>query len=73
VHACDDIVEGKGQGLIALLQQVIQLQLRPKYLTTGRSGPPRVGKTLTAEAVGELLHRPFYYVCDFPHHLLLLC
>jgi hypothetical protein len=75
VHACDDVVEGKGQGLIALLQQVIQLQLQPKYLTTGHSGPPppRVGKTLTAEAVGELLHRPLYYVCDFPRCLLLLC
>ena len=47
--------------------------MRPKRLTTGRSGPPRVGKTLTAEAVGELLHRPLYYVCDFPHCLLLLC
>ncbi|KAJ3534860.1 hypothetical protein NM208_g7373 [Fusarium decemcellulare] len=41
----DDIIEGKGQGLIGLL-----------------SGNPGVGKTLTAEAVAEVSHRPLYAV-----------
>jgi hypothetical protein len=30
-HAFDDVVEGKGQGLIALLQYVVQFQLGPIY------------------------------------------
>lgn len=41
----DDIIEGKGKGLIGLL-----------------SGPPGVGKTLTAEAVSEVTQRPLYYL-----------
>ncbi|KAL3423685.1 ATPase [Phlyctema vagabunda] len=39
----DDIIEGKGKGIIMLL-----------------SGPPGVGKTLTAEAVAETMHTPLY-------------
>lgn len=39
----DDIVQGKGKGMILLL-----------------SGPPGVGKTLTAEAVSERLQVPLY-------------
>lgn len=41
----DDIIDGKGKGLIGLL-----------------SGPPGVGKTLTAEAVSEVTERPLYYL-----------
>ena len=41
----DDIVVGKGKGLIGLL-----------------SGNPGCGKTLTAEAVAEITHRPLYVV-----------
>ncbi|KAI0046458.1 P-loop containing nucleoside triphosphate hydrolase protein [Auriscalpium vulgare] len=41
----DDIIKGKGQGLIGLL-----------------AGPPGSGKTLTAEAVAEVTHRPLYAV-----------
>ncbi|KAG5769208.1 hypothetical protein H9Q72_003480 [Fusarium xylarioides] len=41
----DDIIKGKGQGLVGLL-----------------SGNPGVGKTLTAEAVAELSHRPLYAI-----------
>ncbi|KAL1860554.1 hypothetical protein Daus18300_009187 [Diaporthe australafricana] len=41
----DDIIKGKGRGLIGLL-----------------SGAPGVGKTLTAEAVAEVSHRPLYAV-----------
>ena len=40
-----DIVSGKGGGLIFLLH-----------------GPPGVGKTLTAEATAEILHKPLYTV-----------
>ena len=39
----DDIVRGKGKGLVGLL-----------------SGNPGCGKTLTAEAVAEVLHQPLY-------------
>jgi SpoVK/Ycf46/Vps4 family AAA+-type ATPase len=39
----DDIIEGKGQGLIGLL-----------------AGTPGSGKTLTAEAVAEVTHKPLY-------------
>jgi hypothetical protein len=39
----DDIISGKGLGLLMLLV-----------------GPPGLGKTLTAEAVAEKLHRPLY-------------
>jgi len=41
----DDIVAGKGKGLVGLL-----------------CGNPGCGKTLTAEAVAEVLHRPLYVV-----------
>lgn len=41
--AFDDIIKGKGGGLIGLL-----------------SGSPGVGKTLTAEVVAEVTHRPLY-------------
>jgi SpoVK/Ycf46/Vps4 family AAA+-type ATPase len=41
----DDVVVGKGKGLIGLL-----------------SGGPGCGKTLTAEAVAEVTHRPLYAV-----------
>lgn len=39
----DDIIKGKGQGLIGLL-----------------AGTPGCGKTLTAEAVAEVTHKPLY-------------
>ncbi len=41
----DDIIEGKGKGIILLL-----------------SGPPGVGKTLTAEACSEAMRVPLYVV-----------
>lgn len=41
----DDIVQGKGKGLVGLL-----------------SGNPGCGKTLTAEAVAEVLRQPLYTV-----------
>ncbi len=41
----DDVVRGKGKGLIGLL-----------------TGPPGVGKTLTAEAVAEVTKRPLYMI-----------
>ena len=39
----DDLIKGKGQGLIGLL-----------------AGTPGCGKTLTAEAVAEVTHKPLY-------------
>jgi ATPase family associated with various cellular activities (AAA) len=41
----DDIIEGKGKGIIILL-----------------SGPPGVGKTLTAESIAENMHAPLYMI-----------
>lgn len=45
--AVDNIVSGKGRGLIGLL-----------------AGRPGCGKTLTAEAVAEVTHRPLYTISD---------
>lgn len=42
-EAFDDVVQGKGKGMIMLL-----------------SGPPGVGKTMTAEAVAEVMRSPLY-------------
>ena len=60
----DDFVEGKGKGLIILLQYVAVLLMfiSLRKLTQLRSGPPGVGKTLTAEAISEYQRRPLYRV-----------
>lgn len=57
----DDVVEGKGQGLIILLQYASGTS-RLAYSANKGSGPPGVGKTLTAEAISEHRHRPLYRV-----------
>jgi ATPase family associated with various cellular activities (AAA) len=44
-NAFDDVISGKGKGMIMLL-----------------SGPPGVGKTLTAEAVAEHMHCPLHSI-----------
>lgn len=58
----DDFVEGKGQGLITLLQYEAQRLAVYHGLTYTSSGPPGVGKTLTAEGLSEYLERPLYAV-----------
>ena len=58
----DDFVEGKGQGLIMLLQYKIWRLVLYHKLTYSSSGPPGVGKTLTAEGLSEYLERPLYAV-----------
>ncbi|KAH1809724.1 hypothetical protein KXX27_007295 [Aspergillus fumigatus] len=58
----DDIIEGKGQGVIILLQYVSKTSHNDQKLTFTGSGPPGVGKTLTAEAISERLQRPLYSI-----------
>ncbi|KAI9791932.1 MAG: hypothetical protein M1835_008168 [Candelina submexicana] len=60
--AIDDFVEGKGQGLITLLQYELRCLLLNKRLTQTSSGPPGVGKTLTGEGLSEYLERPLYAI-----------
>jgi len=58
----DDFVEGKGQGLITLLQYESRRVVLCRRLTYISSGPPGVGKTLTVEGLSEYLERPLYAV-----------
>ena len=61
----DDVVEGKGRGLNILLQYSLKVTI-PSMYADMNSGPPGVGKTLTAEAISEHFHRPLYSVCGMP-------
>jgi hypothetical protein len=58
----DDFVEGKGQGLITLLQYDLRPSIAHFRLTQLCSGSPGVGKTLTVEGLSEYLKRPLYAV-----------
>lgn len=60
--AMDDFVVEKGQGLITLLQYGIRRLVLFHKLTSASSGPPGVGKTLTAEGLSKYLERPLYTV-----------
>jgi hypothetical protein len=62
-NAFDDVVEGKGQGFNVLLQYrcLVSVLVVP-LLTCYLSGPPGVGKTLTAELMAEHLQRPLMQV-----------
>jgi len=65
----DHFVEGKGQGLITLLQYESRrfvLYYRLIYIS---SGPPGLGKTLTVEGLSEYLERPLYAVSLAPLRL----
>ena len=65
----DDFVEGKGQGLITLLQYESRRLVLYDRLTSTSSGPPGVGKTLTVEGLSEYLERPLYAVGPAPLRL----
>ena len=69
----DDFIEGKGRGLVFLLQYAPISRLLIVSLTS-HIGPPGVGKTLTAEAIAESHKTPLYGVSLLlPHpfqHLL---
>ena len=67
----DDVIAGKGQGLNILLQYG-STSFFVLFSLTCKSGPPGVGKTLTAEAVAELLQLPLYSVCFIVFRLLRL-
>jgi hypothetical protein len=56
----DDFIEGKGRGLNVLLQYGSS-SFTPRYADM-YSGPPGVGKTLTAEALLVHLKRPLYSI-----------
>jgi hypothetical protein len=58
----DDIIPGKGQGLNILLQYGSPFLVSLPALTYDQSGSPRLGKTLTAEAVSKHLKRLLYSV-----------
>lgn len=51
--AFDDFIEGKGIGLIFNLHGKLTLHRVDTFLSLSKSGPPGVGKTLTAEATSE--------------------
>lgn len=53
----DDFVAGKGKGINILLQYCSTSFIYLNVLTE-KSGPPGVGKTVTAEAVSKRLKRP---------------
>ncbi|KAL8698333.1 MAG: hypothetical protein Q9201_006630 [Fulgogasparrea decipioides] len=61
-NVIDDFVEGKGQGLITLLQYEFWRLVLSHRLTHTFSGPPGVGKTLTVEGLSEYLKRPLYAI-----------
>ncbi|KAL2044439.1 hypothetical protein N7G274_003144 [Stereocaulon virgatum] len=58
----DDFVEGKGQGLITLLQYKSQRLVLYHRLPHTSSGPPGMGKILTVEGLSEYLERPLYAI-----------
>ena len=56
-----DLVSGKGQGLIILLHGRCALQKLPSSAAAKMElGAPGVGKTCTAEAIADLVHKPLY-------------
>ncbi|KAF5689154.1 AAA family [Fusarium denticulatum] len=57
-----DIVQRKGRGINFLLQYVLLIRCFFFFTYIGVSGPPGVGKTLTAEAIAETHRRPLYVV-----------
>lgn len=63
--ALNDTIAGKGQGIIILLQYAHPSVYYNMTLMSMNSGPPGVGKKLTAEAMSEHLQRPLYLVWLF--------
>ena len=59
----DDVIKGKGRGLIVLSQYYSLFLVASSYTDIETSGPPGLGKILTAEAVAEHPMLPLYSVC----------
>ncbi|KAI3572191.1 hypothetical protein IWW34DRAFT_824470 [Fusarium oxysporum f. sp. albedinis] len=61
-NGLEDIVQGKGRGINFLLCMYCEYTAFSFLTYNGVSGPPCVGKTLTAETIAETHRRPLYVV-----------
>lgn len=57
-----DVVQGKGDGLVILLHGEPKFGTRQDKLADVSTGPPGVGKTLTAESVAIRANKPLFAV-----------
>lgn len=63
-ESIDDVIQGKGKGLVCKLSPLVSvfLEYAANYYAAVLHGPPGTGKTLTAEGISELLKCPLYMV-----------
>lgn len=57
-----DVIQGKRDGLVILLHSKLFFQLRSASAERCKSGPPGVGKTLTAESIAMRAGKPLFAV-----------